>query len=108
MKMTRGEMQDLLSKFSTDNADYRAALIKDPKGVISEQFQMELPDNVSVEVCQESADKVYVVIPHIVEEGAELDDADLEAVAGGGTVKGDANCSDAIASTVVEINASLF
>ncbi len=108
MKMTRGEMQDLLSKFSSENPEYKSALLKDPKGVVAAQFQMDLPENVSVEVLQESSEKVYVVLPHTIEEGAELSDDDLESVAGGGTVKGDANCSDAIASTVVEINASVF
>lgn len=108
MNMTRGEMQDLLSKFSTQNSDYRAALLKDPKGIIKAQFEMELSDDVQVQILEESQDKVYVVLPHIMEEGAELSDDDLEAVAGGGTVKGDANCSDSTASTVVEINASLF
>ncbi len=106
--MTRGEMQDLLSKFASDDPNYRSALLEDPKGVVKAQFQMELGDNVAVEALEETPTKVYVVVPHTVEEGAELSDDDLEAVAGGGTVKGDANCSDAIASTVVEINASLF
>ena len=47
---------------------------------------------------------------HAVAAGAELDDADLEKVAGGATVKGDANCgdSDGMMNTVVEINASLI
>ena len=108
MKMTRGEMQDLLIKFSTQNAEYRSALLKDPKSVVQAQFQMDLSDDVAVEVLHESPDKVYIVLPHVVEEGAELSDDDLEAVAGGATVKGDANCAESTAGTVVEINASLF
>lgn len=108
MKMSRGEMQDLLANFAAQNPEYREALLKDPKNLVQAQFQMELPDAIQVEVLEESSDKVYVVLPHVMEEGAELSDDDLEAVAGGNTVKGDANCSDAIASTVVEIKASLF
>jgi Nitrile hydratase, alpha chain len=110
MKMTRGEMQDLLEKFASSNPQYRTALIKDPRSVVEKQFNMSLPDNVKVKAVEESADTIYVVVPHAVSAGAELDDADLEKVAGGSTVKGDAHCdnSPGAMNTVVEINASLF
>jgi len=107
MKMSRGEMQDLLAKFSMNNPGYREALLKDPKEVVAEQFQMKLPEGIQVKAVQETADTIYVVVPHVVEEGAELDDADLETLAGGFLDK-EANCEDATLSTVVEINASLF
>jgi hypothetical protein len=107
MKMTRGEMQDLLGKFASSNPQYRSALLKDPRAMVEKQFNMALPDNLTVKAVEESADTIYVVVPHAVEAGAELDDADLEKVAGGSTVKGDANCgdSDGAMNTVVEINA---
>ncbi|MEM9557812.1 MAG: NHLP leader peptide family RiPP precursor [Acidobacteriota bacterium] len=108
MKMTRGEMLDLLIKFSTQNPDYRSALKRNPKGVVAEQFQMDLPDDLKIDVLEETPDQAYVVLPYMIPEGAELSNADLESLAGGNTVKGDANCSDATASTVVEIQASLF
>ena len=107
MKMTRGEMQDLLAKFASSNPDYRTALLRNPRGIVEKQFNMALPDNLTVKAVEESADTIYVVVPHAVSSGAELDDADLEKVAGGSTVKGDANCgdSDGAMNTVVEINA---
>lgn len=101
-------MQDLLVKFAAQNPSYRDALIRDPKKVVASQFQLDLPSNLHVEVLEESAEKVYVVLPHVLAEGAELADEDLEAMAGGATVKGDANCDESIAGTVVEISASLF
>ena len=107
MKMTRGEMQDLLAKFANSNPQYRSALLKNPRAIVEKQFNMALPDNLTVKAVEESADTIYVVVPHAVESGAELDDADLEKVAGGATVKGDANCndSDGAMNTVVEIQA---
>ena len=107
MSMTRGEMQDLLAKFAATNPQYRAALLKNPKSVVAKQFNMAIPDNVQIKAVEESANTIYVVVPHAVAAGAELDDADLEKVAGGSTVKGDANCndSDGAMNTVVEINA---
>ena len=105
--MTRGEMQDLLTGFATRNPDYRAALLRNPKGVIEAQFQLELPHSLEIEVQEETVDRLYVVLPHILEEGAELSDADLEAVAGGNVVKSDHNCTGSIASTEVEVEADL-
>ena len=107
MKMTRGEMQDLLAKFASSNPQYRSALLKNAKAVVEKQFNMSLPDNVKVQAVEEKADTIYVVVPHAVSAGAELDDADLEKVAGGAKVKGDANCndSDGAMNTVVEIQA---
>ena len=109
MKMTRGEMQDLLAKFAGSNPQYRAALLKNPRSIVEKQFNMALPDDLKVKAVEESASTIYVVVPHAVAAGAELDDADLEKVAGGATVKGDANCEDSDGSmnTVVEINASI-
>ena len=80
-KMTRGEVQDLLAKFAIENPKYREALIKDPKSIIERQLGTSL-GNVAVKAVVESADTVYVVVPHIAGEG-ELSDADLEKVAGG-------------------------
>ncbi len=88
-KMTRGQVQDLLAKFATENPKYRDALIKNPKEMIEKQFATSL-GNVNVKAVVETADTTYVVVPHIAKEG-ELSDADLEKVAGG---KGDieVNC----------------
>ncbi len=108
MQMTRGEMQDLLMKFSLESQTYRQALAKDPKGVISKQFGIDVPASVSVKVVQETADTIYVVLPHAVESGAELSDSDLEAVAGGHSIVKEAKCEGGgNLNTVVNLEASL-
>ena len=80
-KMSRGEVQDLVAKFAAENPKYRAALMKDPKGVIEKQLNTSL-GSVNVKAVADTADTTYVVIPHVAREG-ELSDADLEKVAGG-------------------------
>ena len=80
-KMTRGEVQDLLAQFAVESPKYRDALVKNPKAVIERQLNTSL-GNVKVKSVVETADTVYVVVPHIPAEG-ELSDADLEKVAGG-------------------------
>jgi hypothetical protein len=80
--MTRGRIQDLLGRFAIESPLYRKALINNPKGVIERQLNTQLPDSVEVKAVVETSQVAYLVVPHIAEEG-ELNDADLEKVAGG-------------------------
>jgi hypothetical protein len=87
-RMTRGEVQDLIARFAVENPKYRQALLTDPKAVIERQLNTSL-GSTKVKAVAETADTVYVVVPHVAAEG-ELSDADLERVAGG---KQDINAS---------------
>ena len=102
--MTRGEIQDLVAKFAIENPNYRKALISDPKSVIEKQLSTTLPANVEVKALEETSTVSYVVVPHVAAEG-ELDDADLEKVAGGFLDK-NAECdnSPGVMNTFVQIN----
>ncbi|MPZ19037.1 MAG: hypothetical protein GEV06_14150 [Luteitalea sp.] len=88
-KMTRGEVQDLLGKFATEDAKYREALLADPKGIMERQLNTSL-GNFNVKAVQDTADTIHIVVPHVAAEG-ELSDADLEKVAGGFFDGGDVN-----------------
>ena len=79
--MTRGDVQDLVGKFATENPKYRSALLSDPKSVIEKQLNTSL-GSVTVKAVADTADTIHVVVPHVPGEG-ELSDADLEKVAGG-------------------------
>jgi hypothetical protein len=105
-KMTRGEVQDLISKFAAENPKYRNALLKDPKAIVEKQLNTKL-GSVNVKAVADTADTVYIVVPYAPGEG-ELSDADLEKVAGG---KQDitANCTvtgglASAANTVTQLN----
>src|SRR5262245_22127046 len=102
--MSRGKMQDLVSKFAVANPKYRDALINDPKKVLEQQFKVTLPGSVKVKSIVETADTAYLVVPHIPGQG-ELSDSDLERVAGGLGDK-EANCdrSPGAANTMTIIN----
>jgi hypothetical protein len=105
-KMTRGEVQDLLSKFATENPKYRAALLANPKSVIERQLNTSL-GSVQVKAIAETADTVYIVVPHVPASG-ELSDADLETVAGGFkdiTAECDIRTGGSAVNTVLQINA---
>jgi hypothetical protein len=104
-KMTRGQIQDLVGKFASENPKYRSALLSNPKGTIEKQLNTSL-GAVTVKAVADTADTVHVVIPYAAAEG-ELSDADLERVAGG---KQDitANClvlgGTAVSNTVMQLN----
>jgi hypothetical protein len=84
--LTRGQIQDLLSKFASKNPTYRANLLKNPKAVIEGQMNSKLPGAIKVQTVEETADTIYIVVPYVPQAGKELGDAALEMVAGG---KGD-------------------
>ena len=104
--MSRGEVNDLIANFAAKDAEYKKALVSDPKKVVSMQLGQELPDSLAIKVIEDSAEVMHMVLPYVPEEGAELSDADLEMVAGG---KGnDYECSqNQGVGTHVEVNAGL-
>jgi hypothetical protein len=99
--MTRGQLHDLLAKFSSENPKYREALIRDPKAVLERQLNTKL-GNTTVKAVVETPDTIYVVVPYAAQEG-KLSDQELEKVAGGFLDNLNAQCSvtgGAIASNV--------
>jgi len=82
-EMSRGEIQDLLSKFAINNPKYREALVRDPKGILEKQFNKPLPASMKVRAVEDTADTVYVIVPFVPKSGQELSDSSLESVAGG-------------------------
>ena len=108
MAWTRGQLWDKVVEQAQNNPKYLEALKADPRGLVEKQLGTAIPAGVNVKVIEETADTYYVVLPAITAEGAELTDSDLEKVAGGGTVKGDASCDSAqgcaIGVTVVDVS----
>lgn len=88
-EISRGQLLDIIVRNATDNPAYRAALLKDPKAVLSKQMNTELPPTLKVKVLEETADTIYVIAPYVApKEGDELSDTDLERVAGGKSKSG--------------------
>lgn len=75
----------LLEKAARD-PEFKRALMADPRGTIEKEFGVVLPANIKLNILEEKPNDFYVVLP-LNPEGrgdAELNDAQLEAVAGGG------------------------
>lgn len=103
---TRGQLWDKIVEQAQKNPAYCAALKADPRSLMEKQLGTAIPTTVNIKVLEETADTYYIVLPAFAQEGSELSDSDLEKVAGGGTVKGDASCTGGMGSvgtTVVDV-----
>jgi hypothetical protein len=80
---TRGQLWDKIVEQAQKNPKYYDLLMSDPRLLMEKQLGMSIPANVNIKVVEETPDTYYIVLPHIVREGAELSDSDLENVAGG-------------------------
>lgn len=98
--LTRGEIQDLLMKFSKGNPTYREALLKNPKAVVEGQMGGKLPAGIDVRAVEETPNTIYVIVPYVAKAGDELSDNDLEAVAGGKALGAIGSALGGVASTV--------
>lgn len=72
---------------------FREALLADPRGTMAAELEAihsgaKLPENLKITVVEESADHLYLVIPNRpLTVGGALDEASLEAVAGGAGIE---------------------
>jgi len=82
----REQMERRLVQRSLREDAFRQRLLEDPKAAVEKELGVRLPEEVRVVALEESADTIYVVLPSASpagDEGGELSDRELEAVAGG-------------------------
>jgi hypothetical protein len=82
----RAEIEQRLVGRSIENEDFRRRLLEDPKTIL-EELGTPLPEAVRIVAVEETADTIYLVLPSaspVGDEGGELSERELEAVAGAG------------------------
>jgi Nitrile hydratase, alpha chain len=81
----RAEVERTLVQKSLEDDSFRQRLLDDPKAAVEQELGRGLPESTEVRVVQESADTIYLVLPPVspVDQGVEISDEQLEAVAGG-------------------------
>lgn len=78
-----GEIQTALSRKSLSDADFRKRLLSDPRAVFAEFLGSELPPGVQIQVHQDTAKSMHLVLPPQLPATSELTDEELERIAGG-------------------------
>ena len=84
----RAEWERTIVQRSLQDEDFRQRVLDDPKGTLEQELGSGLPEGFEVRVVEESADTIYLVLPSasaLGDQGGELSDQELEAVAGGAT-----------------------
>ena len=76
---TAAEIRDRIVARAAEDGNFRARLIADPKGAISTEVGMAIPEGFAVAVHEESATTFHLVLP----PSPELTEADLALVVGG-------------------------
>ena len=76
---TRTELDAELIARVTDDEDFRARLLENPREVIQEAVGIDIPEDFTFHIHEENSMTAHVVLP----SADRLTDADLELVAGG-------------------------
>ena len=76
---TPNEMRMKIVGKATEDADFRARLLSDPKGALEQELGVTMPASLSIGVHEESSTTAHLVLP----PDSKLSESDLQAVAGG-------------------------
>lgn len=83
---TRGEFEAVIIKRAWNDPAFLGQLRANPRTAIDEglrKYGASVPEGVTVKLYEELAGQCVIIIPRPLDAGAELSDAELEAVAGG-------------------------
>ena len=82
----RTAMEQRIVQRSLEDDAFRQQLLADPRAAVEQELGSQLPSGIRVQVVEETADTVFLVIPLSSQAGeneGELSDSELESVAGG-------------------------
>lgn len=78
---TGEEMQRHLMARATEDEEFRAQLVADPNATIRQEFDIEVPDHINIQVHESDGNVLHLALPP--GPNIELDEERLEAIAAG-------------------------
>jgi hypothetical protein len=72
-------LRDQIIQKAWEDAEFKEKLITNPKEAVKEAFGIEIPDTIEVEVVEESANKVSLVIPQNPKDVKSVDQVAIPA-----------------------------
>jgi hypothetical protein len=78
--MSRAEAEQRIRERAESDADFREQLKSDPRSALASELGVEIPDEITVHVHEESLSEVHLVLPPATED---LSDTELDMVSGG-------------------------
>lgn len=104
-EMTREQFENMVLAKAAEDETFRGALLKSPKEAIAKALGKTLPAALKLEVVQEAADRMVIVLPDFAAllGAKELSDDQLAMVAAGSSTStgtcGSSNCSVGCSTT---------
>lgn len=80
---TSNEMQRQLIARAGEDAGFRAQLVADPKATVKQEFGIDVPDYISIQVHESDWNVLHLGLPPGPDLEQELDEERLEAIAAG-------------------------
>ena len=83
--MSTFTVQDQVMERSVKDETFRQQMLSNPRQVLADEYGVNIPANVSIQVVEDTPNNVHLVLPPKAQVGGmqELSDGELEAVAGG-------------------------
>jgi hypothetical protein len=69
MPKSQQELEEAIASRALKDADFRREFISDPKGVLSREFGLSVPDEITIKVVEDQPGTAHIVLP-AVEAGA--------------------------------------
>ncbi len=82
-QINRQQLETNIAVQAYKDESYKQKLLNNPKELYEQELGIALPENTKVQVLQENADTIYLVLPSLPQVDEELSDEALEQVAGG-------------------------